>query len=148
MIIASLLAVMLSVPASAQVQACASNEMTSAWEKITLGLWLSDYTIPDSSPRTALLSYKGCSASGGRESRVYASEDGAYAVTALTNRGGEDGATTLSLSAGGGTAQLGTWSHHKVFYKGVGVDQVAVPSGALTVKKNVFVIPVAEAVKP
>ena len=88
MIIASLLAAVLAMPASAQTRmpVCKSNEMTSAWEKITLGLWLSDYTIPDSSPRTATLRYKGCSVGDeGEESRTYASDDGEFTVTAFTN---------------------------------------------------------------
>lgn len=140
MIIASLLAAVLSVSASAQVPACQSNEMTSAWEKVTFGLWLSDYTIPEDSMRTAKLSYKGCSVGAeGQEVRSFVSEDGTYAVTALTNAGGDNGATTLVLNRGGKGVQLGTWGHHKVFYKGVGIDRVSVPGGPV---KNVFVIPV------
>jgi hypothetical protein len=117
--------------------------MTSAWEKVTFGLWLSDYTIPEDALRTAKLSYKGCSVDAeGQEIRSFVSEDGAYAVTALTNGGGDNGATTLVLKRGGKGVQLGTWGHHKVFYKGVGIDKVAVPGGPV---KNVFVIPVYDA---
>ena len=140
MIIAALLAAVLAVPASAQVAVCQTNEMTTAWEKITFGLWLSDYTIPEDGLRTAKLSYKGCSVDAkGQEVRSFVSEDGAYAVTALTNAGGDNGATTLVLKRGGKGVTLGTWGHHKVFYKGVGIDKVAGPGGPV---KNVFVIPV------
>ncbi len=69
MIIAPLLAVLLSVSASAQTQACRSNEMTAGWEKINFALWLTDYTIPDSAPRAATLAFKGCAAGDGAESR-------------------------------------------------------------------------------
>lgn len=151
MIIASLLAAVLSMPASAQpMPVCKSNEMTAAWEKITLGLWLSDYTIPDSSPRTATLRYKGCSVGDeGEESRSYASDDGVFTVTAFTNMGGENGATTLTLYRAGASVRLGTWAHRKVFYKGVGVDKVAIPNGGgAEVVKNVFVIPEDAVVKP
>ena len=61
MLFSLLAALLLAVPASAEMPTCKINEMTSAWETITFGLWLSDYTIPDSTPRTATLSYKGCS---------------------------------------------------------------------------------------
>lgn len=147
MIIASLLAAVLSVSASAQTQACRSNEMTSAWETITFGLWISDYTIPEDATRAANLVYKGCSVNGaGEESRTFSSADGTFAVTALTNSGGDNGATTLVLSRGGARVALGTWGHHKVFYKGVGIDKVAVPNGAGgAMVKNVFVIPVYDA---
>lgn len=143
MIIAALLAAVLSVPASAQVTACQRNEMTSAWEKITFGLWLSDYTVPDDS-RTATLSYIGCSVLGdGTEARFYRSEDRTFTLSAFTNAGGENGATTLALTRRAEKVTLGTWGHHKVFYKGVGIDKVAVPNGNdQTVVKNVFVIPV------
>ena len=150
MIFSLLAALLLSVPASAQVSVCKTNEMTAAWEKITFVLWLTDYTIPDSSPRTATLHYAGCSAGGeGTESRVYAGEDGVFTVTALTNMGGENGATTLILTRGGKRVNLGTWGHHKVFYRGVGIDKVPVPNGGdSVVVKNVFVIPEDAVVKP
>ena len=148
MIIAALLAAVLSVPASAQTAACQRNEMTSAWEKITFGLWLSDYTVPDDA-RTATLSYIGCSVlSDGTEARFYRSEDRAFTLSAFTNAGGENGATTLALTRRAEKVTLGTWGHHKVFYKGVGIDKVAVPNGNdQTVVKNVFVIPVDWAAK-
>lgn len=144
MIIAPLLAVLLSVSASAQTQACRSNEMTAAWEKINFGVWVTDYTIPDSAPRAATVSYQGCSAGeNGVESRTFAGADGQFTVVALTNAGGDNGATTLVLRRGTQWVTLGTWGHHKVFYKGVGIDKVAVPNGNdSTVVKNVFVIPV------
>ena len=147
MIIASLLAAVLSVSASAQVPACQSNEMTSAWEKITFGLWLSDYTVPEDSMRTATLGYIGCSAlSDGTEVRFYRSADRNFTLSAFTNAGGENGATTLALTRRAEKVTLGTWGHHKVFYKGVGIDKVAVPNGNdQTVVKNVFVIPVYDA---
>ncbi len=149
MIIAPLLAALLSVSASAQTSSCLSNEMTVEWEKINFALTLSDYTIPDSTPRAGTLSYRGCSASEGRESRTWASADGRYVVTALTSAGGQDGATSLVLSREGESAPLGTWGHHKVFYKGVGIDKVSVPNGnGRTVIKNVFVIPESTVVKP
>jgi len=143
MIIAALLAAVLSVPASAQVAACQRNEMTSAWEKITFGLWLSDYTVPDAA-RTADLAYKGCSVShNGQEGRKFVSADGLFTVVALTDAGGDNGATTLVLFRDGEGVNLGTWGHHKVFYKGVGIDKVSVPNGGgSTIVKNVFVIPV------
>ena len=144
MMIATLLAAVLSMPASAQsLTACKTNEMTAAWEKISFALWLTDYTIPDSSPRTATLSFKGCSMGDeGEESRTYGSEDGAYSVTAMTNHGGDNGATTLTLYRGAEWVRLGTWGHHKVFYKGVGIDKVSVPNGGWgTIVKNIFVIP-------
>lgn len=144
MIIAALLAAVLSVPASAQTAACQRNEMTSAWEKITFGLWLSDYTVPEDATRAATLSYVGCSVlSDGTEARFYRSEDRAFTLSALTNAGGDNGATTLALTRRAEKVTLGTWGHHKVFYKGVGIDKVAVPNGNdTTVVKNVFVIPV------
>lgn len=147
MIIASLLAAFLSVSASAQAQDCRSNEMTSAWEKITFGLWLSDYTVPEDSMRTATLSYLGCSVLGdGTEARYYRSADRNFTLTAFTDAGGDNGATTLALTRRAANVTLGTWGHHKVFYKGVGIDRVAVPSGdSPTVVKNVFVIPVYDA---
>jgi hypothetical protein len=150
MIIASLLAAMLTIPAAAQTQACASNEMTSAWEQVTFGLWLSDYTIPDSSPRTAVLRYAGCAVGADTmEYRSYSSEDRLYTVVARTNGGGANGATMLAMFRGDAGVDLGTWGHHKVFYKGVGIDKVAVPNGAgRTTVKNVFVIPVAVVAKP
>jgi hypothetical protein len=143
MIIAALLAAVLSVPASAQTAVCQRNEMTSAWEKITFGLWLSDYTVPDDA-RTATLSYIGCSVlSDGTEARFYRSEDRVFTLSAFTNAGGENGATTLALTRRAERVTLGTWGHHKVFYKGVGIDKVAVPNGNdQTMVKNVFVIPV------
>lgn len=148
--IASLLAaLLLSVPASAQVRACQTNEMTAAWKNVAFGLWLSDYTVPDDASRVATLRYKGCSAGAeGMESRSYTSEDGSFAVVARTNAGGDDGATTLILTRGGARVELGTWGHHKVFYKGVGIDKVSVPSGGSATRvANVFVIPVYDAVK-
>lgn len=143
MIIAALLAAVLSVPAAAQTAACQRNEMTSAWEKITFGLWLSDYTVPDDA-RTATLSYIGCSVlSDGTEARFYRSEDRTFTLSAFTNAGGDNGATTLALTRRAENVTLGTWGHHKVFYKGVGIDKVSVPNGNdRTVVKNVFVIPV------
>ena len=149
MIITSLLAALLSMPVSAQsLPTCHANEMTTAWEKISFALWLTDYTIPDSSPRTATLSYKGCSQGDeGEESRSYVSEDGAYSVTATTNHGGDNGATTLTLYRGAQWVRLGTWGHHKVFYKGVGIDKLPVPNGRETVVKNIFVIPEAAVIK-
>lgn len=148
MIIAALLAAVLSVPASAQAAVCQRNEMTSAWEKIAFGLWLSDYTVPDDA-RTADLKYEGCSIGhNGQESRKYVSADGRFTVVALTDAGGDDGATTLVLFRDGEGVNLGTWGHHKVFYKGVGIDKVTVPMGGrTTVVKNVFVIPVDWAAK-
>lgn len=149
MIIAPLLAVLLSVSASAQTAACRSNEMTAAWEKINFALWLTDYTIPDSAPRAATLAYQGCAVGDGAESRSFVSADGLFVVTAVTNAGGDNGATTLRLSRAGETVSLGTWGHHKVFYKGVGIDKVTVPNGGgRTVVKNVFVIPEGAVVKP
>ena len=150
MMIAPLLAALLSMPVSAQVTACKPNEMTAAWEKISFALWLTDYTIPDSSPRTATLAYKGCSMGDeGEESRSYASEDGLFTVTAFTSRGGANGATTLTLYRGSEWVRLGTWAHQKVFYKGVGIDKAAVPNGnGTTIVKNVFVIPEGAVVKP
>lgn len=149
MILSMLVSLVLAAPASA-LPVCKSNEMTSAWEKINLVLWVTDYTIPDSSPRTATLSYKGCTVGDeGEESRSYVSEDGSVTVTAFTNMGGENGATTLTLYRDGGSVRLGTWGHHKVFYKGVGIDKVAVPTGANSaVIKNVFVIPEGAVIKP
>lgn len=150
MIVLLLAALLLSAPASAQSPACRTNEMTSAWEKITLALWLTDYTIPDSSPRTATLRYLGCSVLGdGEEGRFYRSDDRNFIVAAYTNAGGENGATRLALSRRAEWVDLGTWSHHKVFYKGVGIDKVAVPNGdGRTVVKNVFVIPEDAVIKP
>ena len=147
MIIASLLAAVLSVAASAQVPACQSNEMTSAWEKVTFGLWLSDYTVPEDSMRTATLRYIGCSVlSDATEVRFYRSEDRTFTLSAFTNAGGDNGATTLALTRRAEQVTLGTWGHHNVFYKGVGIDKVAVPNGnEQTVVKNVFVIPVYDA---
>lgn len=144
MLFSLLAALLLAVPASAEMPTCKINEMTSAWEKVTFGLWLSDYTIPDSTPRTATLTYKGCSVGDeGEESRSYSSADGAYIVTAFTNMAGENGATTLILTRTNRAVRLGTWGHHKVFYKGVGIDKVSVPNGGdASVVKNVFVIPV------
>lgn len=144
MIFASLLAAALSLTASAQASDCRSNEMTSAWEKVTFGLWLSDYTVPEDSTRTATLAYIGCTAlSDGTEARFYRSEDRAFTLSAFTNAGGENGATTLALTRRAEKVELGTWGHHKVFYKGVGIDKVAVPNGnGRTVVKNVFVLPV------
>ena len=149
MIITALLSVVLAAPASAQVFECKTNEMTAAWEKISFALWLTDYTIPDSSPRTATLTYKGCSKGDeGEESRSYVSADGSFTVTAFTNHGGDNGATTLTLYRGAQWARLGAWGHHKVFYKGVGIDKVAVPNGGdTTIVKNVFVIPEAAVIK-
>lgn len=150
MIIASLLAAVLSVPAAAQVTACQSNEMTQAWEKITYGLWLTPYTIPDSTPRTATLTYQGCSVGAdGQESRTFASAEGNYAVVARTNAGGENGATTLVLKNGGESVVLGTWGHHKALYRPVGVDKVNVPDGnGGVINTNVFFIPVDLGLKP
>ncbi|PIR16159.1 MAG: hypothetical protein COV48_10440 [Elusimicrobia bacterium CG11_big_fil_rev_8_21_14_0_20_64_6] len=148
--IASLLAaLLLSVPASAQVRACQTNEMTAAWKNVAFGLWLSDYTVPDDASRVATLRYKGCMADAeGMESRAYTSEDGSLTVIARTSAGGDDGATSLILTRGGAQAELGTWGHHKVFYKGVGIDQVSVLYGGSSTRvKNVFVIPVYDAVK-
>jgi hypothetical protein len=150
MIMTALLAAVLAVPSSAQVPSCVENEMTSEWAKISFALWLTDYTIPDSSPRAATLTYKGCSKGDeGEESRSYVSEDGQFTVTAVTNHGGDNGATTLTLYRGAQWVRLGTWGHHKVFYKGVGIDKVSVPNGGdSTVVKNVFVIPTGAVVKP
>ena len=143
MIITALLSVVLAAPVSADPLVCQSNEMTASWENISFALWLTDYTIPDSSPRTATLTYKGCSKGDeGEESRSYTSADGLYTVTAFTNHGGDNGATTLTLYRTDKWARLGTWAHHKVFYKGVGIDKVAVPNGGdTTIVKNVFIIP-------
>jgi hypothetical protein len=106
MIVSTLLAALLAVPASAQPVACVENEMTREWEKISFALWLTDYTIPDSSPRTATLSYKNCFADEerGQETRFFVSEDGSIGVVATTSLGGQDGATYLSSASGGTTA--------------------------------------------
>jgi len=153
MMIAPLLAAILSVSAvSAHAAPCESNEMTVAWEKINFALWLTDYTIPDSSPRTATLSYQGCWAGDGAErleNRSFASADGVFVITAVMTPGGSDGAGTLLLRRNGETAHLGTWGFHKIFYKGVGIDKVSVPNGnGRMVVKNVFVIPEGAVVKP
>ena len=150
MIIVALLAAALAAPVSAQPVACQSNEMTAAWEKITFGLWLTPYTIPDSTPRTATLTYKGCSVGADdQEYRTFTSVEGTYALSFRTNGGGADGATTVSLTRGSYASTLGTWGHHKVFYKGVGVDKVNVPTeGGRTFNTNVFVIPVDLGLKP
>jgi hypothetical protein len=150
MIIASLLAAMLSVPVSAaQMPVCTPNAMTAEWEKITLALWITDYTIPDSSPRAATLRYRSCvMGDHGEEIRFYGSDDGAFSLNAMTNSGGANGATTLTLINATGAVRLGTWAHQKVFYKGVGIDKVAVPNGAVPLVKNVFVIPEEAVVKP
>ena len=118
--------------------------MTAAWETVSLGLWLSDYTVPDDATRVATLTYAGCSVSAkGEEVRVFSSANARYAVSAVTDAGGANGATTLSLKRDGAQVVLGTWGHHKVYYRGVGIDRVAVPGGRNT--KNVFVIPVDSA---
>lgn len=141
MIVPLLAALLLAAPASAQVRACQSNDMTAAWETVSLGLWLSDYTVPDEASRVATLTYAGCSVSAkGEEVRLFSGADGRYAVSAVTDAGGANGATTLRLGRDGAQVVLGTWGHHKVFYRGVGIDRVAVPGGRGT--KNVFVIPV------
>lgn len=152
MIVSSLLAVLLAVPAAAQVQVCADNEMTREWEKISFALWLTDYTIPDSSPRTATLSYQRCFADSerGQETRFFVSADGKIGVVATTSLGGSDGATYLTLVTKNGnngltnSAQLGVWSHHKVYYKGIGVDKAKIQDwrdGGRELVTNVFVIP-------
>lgn len=144
-------------------RACVANDMTREWEKISFALWLTDYTIPDSAPRTATLSYAGCSIMDEymgepiqpREVRFYVSEDGLVAVFATTSENGADGATHLTLVTRRGTsgfansAQLGAWSHHKVFYKGVGIDKVGISDNrdGRAYTKNVFVIPTGAVVK-
>jgi len=131
MIITALLAAVLAAPVSAGPLECVPNEMTSAWEKISFALWLTDYTIPDSSPRTATLAYKGCSKGDeGEESRSYSSADGLWTVTAFTNHGGDNGATTLTLYRGAQWARLGTWAHHKVFYKAWASTRCPSPTAA------------------
>jgi hypothetical protein len=152
MIVSTLLAALLAVPASAQPVACVENEMTREWEKISFALWLTDYTIPDSSPRTATLSYKNCFADEerGQETRFFVSEDGSIGVVATTSLGGQDGATYLTLVTKNGnngltnSAQLGVWGHHRVYYRGVGVDKAKIQDwryGGREIVKNVFVIP-------
>lgn len=141
MIIASLLATVLAVPAAADkpAAACQTNAMTSDWGKITFGLFLTPYTIPESAPRTATLRFKGCKMDdASQEFRSYTSDDGVYRVVALTNANETDGATTLVLIYNGKGVRLGAWAHRKVFYKGVGIDNVAIPDGPVT---NVFVLP-------
>lgn len=149
MIIAALLAAALAAPVSAQTVACQSNEMTAAWEKITFGLWLTPYTNPDDSARTSTLTYKGCTVGAdGLESRSFSGAEG-YTIVARTNAGGDNGATTLFLKNGAGSVELGTWGHHKAFYKGVGVDKVNVPSAnGGNLNTNVFFIPVDLGLKP
>lgn len=144
MIIAPLLAVLLSASASAQTPACQSNEMTQGWEKVTYGLWLTPYTIPDSTPRTATLKYQGCVVdANGLENRSFVSAEGGYAIVARTDAGGNSGATTLILKNGAGSVELGTWGHHRAMYRPVGVDKVNVPTGnGGVMNTNVFFIPV------
>ncbi|MBI4060866.1 MAG: hypothetical protein HY403_05490 [Elusimicrobia bacterium] len=139
MIIASFLAALLSASASAQASSCKINEMTAEWAKVTFGLSMSNYTFPDPSSRVDTLSYMGCSADGaGLETRDYVGR--VYTVTAVTNSGGENGTTTLTLYGHGGRVPLGSWRHHKVFdVAGVGKDDVAVPGR--NGRTNVFVIP-------
>jgi hypothetical protein len=165
MIVAPLLVALLAVPASAQVvlppfeaEACVRNEMTREWEKISFALWLTDYTIPDSSPRTATLRYQGCRVlretlgepMDAQEQRYFVSEDGKIGVIATTSTGGSDGATYLTLVTKNGnngltnSAQLGVWSHHRVYYKGIGVDKAKIQDwrdGGRALVTNVFVIP-------
>lgn len=141
MMIASLLAAALALPAAAESK-CLINPMTDEWQGITLALFLTDYTIPESSPRTATLKFSEClSHHEGTELRLYTSQDSDYVIAARTDRGGASGATTLFLSRGSELVELGTWAHRKIFFKGVGIDKVSVPNGDQKLIKNVFVLP-------
>ena len=78
------------------------------------------------------------------------SSPGIRGVVATTSLGGSDGATYLTLVTKNGnngltnSAQLGVWSHHKVYYKGIGVDKAKIQDwrdGGRELVTNVFVIP-------
>ncbi len=151
-----------AAPAKAQ-PACVSNEMTAAWEKISFALWITDYTIPDSSPRAATLKFQKCERREEtlgekmtpQDVRWYVSEDGSIGVLATVGDD-EPGATWLTLvtrNGGNGltnSAQLGAFAHQRVYWRGLGWDKVSIQDwrdSGRTIVKNVFLIPTDAVIK-
>ena len=167
MIIASLLAAaLLAAPAqAAQIDnPCPQDAMSSDWQSKTLVLWLTDGTNPDASPRTATLKFKSCTRRTEtlgepmtpQDERYFVSEDGSIGVIATVTEK-DPGATWLTLvtrNGGNGltnSAQLGAFAHHRVYYKGVGFDQVRIQDwrdGGRMIVKNIFLLPSDNVLKP
>lgn len=164
--VASLIAVLLlSAPVLADQIAtpCPQDAMTREWQAKTFGLWLTDGTNPDATQRTATLKFKSCNrriealgeSTAAQDARLFVSEDGSIGVIATVGES-DDATTWLTLvtrNAGGGLAvssQLGAFAHHRVYEKGVGVDQVKIwdwRDGGKTIIKNVFLVPGNDAIK-
>lgn len=166
MILSLLAAALLAAPASAVPidLPCPQDAMTIDWQAKTLVLWLTDGTNPDAAPRTATLKFAGCTRRTEtlgepmtpQDERRYVSEDGSIGVIATVSEA--DGAATwLTLVTRNGangltnSAQLGAFAHHRVYYKGVGFDQVRIQdwrAGGRTIVKNIFLIPADAVIKP
>ncbi len=110
-------------------------------------LWVTPGTNPDAVPCAAMLHMASCAASAAGETRLYASPDGAYTAI-LTSA--LDGAVTVSLQlvgasgVGHGAVELAVFNTHRVFYRGVGADQVQVQdqdTGEMKSIGNVMLIP-------
>jgi hypothetical protein len=156
MINALFAALLLAGPAAA-APVCRTDPMRAEWQTKNFGLWLTDYTIPESSPRTATLHYVGCEVVTSmygepiepREERKFLSEDGTIGIIASTDDS-DPAATWLTLVTGSpergvyNSAQLGAFSHHRVYFKGVGVDQVKFHDNrgrGADLVKNIILIP-------
>ncbi len=166
MILSLLAAVLLSAPAHAlNVDLpCPQDAMTRDWQSKTLVLWLTDGTNPDAAPRTATLKFKSCSRRTEtlgepmtpQDERTFISDDGSIGVIATVSET-DPAATWLTLvtrNGGNGltnSAQLGVFAHHRVYYRGVGFDQVKIQDwrdGGRAIVKNVFLIPEGAVIKP
>lgn len=166
MIFSLLAALLMSAPLHAAPAdlPCAQDEMTRAWESKSLALWLTDASNPDAVTRTATLRFKSCThrtetlgePMTPQDERYFVSEDGSIGVIATVTEKDPD-ATWLTLVMRNGasgltnSAQLGVFGHHRVYYKGVGFDQVKIQDwriGGRTIVKNIFLLPWDSAINP
>lgn len=166
MIVSLLAALLLSAPLHAAPidLPCPQDAMTRDWQSKTLVLWLTDGKNPDAAPRTATLTFKSCSRRTEnlgepmtpQDERYFVSEDGSIGVIATVTEK-DPGATWLTLVTRNGnngltnSAQLGVFGHHRVYYKGLGFDQVKIQDwrdGGRTIVKNIFLLPADNVLKP
>jgi hypothetical protein len=166
MIVSLLVAALFAAPVhAAQIAVpCPQDAMTLDWQSKTLVLWLTDGTNPDAAPRTATLKFKSCTRQTEtlgepmtpQDARYFVSDDGSIGVIATVSES-DNAATWLTLVTRNGangltsSAQLGAFAHHRVYYRGVGFDQVRIQDwrdGGKTIVKNIFLIPEDAVIKP
>ena len=147
----ALAAVMLAaIAASASAQVASVTSVcrpNAAFDQKVFALWVTPGTNPDAVPCAAMLRMASCANSSAGETRLYSSSDGAYTAIVTVAL---DGGVTVSLQlvgaagVGHGMTTLATYSEQRVFYRGIGADQVQVQdqdTGEIKTIGNVMLIP-------